>query len=95
MPPQNQSKEQDTIQLRKEIRDRLTGFIVASLGLVAGLAWNDAVRATIDYLFPLPNDSLSAKFMYAIIISLIAVIITVYIMRLLQPPAPPTANQQK
>lgn len=87
------NKDKDVVQLRKEVRDRLIGFIVASFSLVAGLAWNDAVKDLIERLFPVPTDSVSAKFMYAIIISLIAVIITVYMMRLLQPPPPPSEDK--
>ena len=67
-----------------EIHERTLGYVVGAFGLVAGLAWNDAIHDLIAYLFPLPENTLPAKFLYAAIISIIAVIITVYISRLLQ-----------
>lgn len=67
-----------------EVRERLLGYLVGALGLVAGLAWNDAIRAFIEYAFPLNKDSLTMKFIYAIIITLVIVIATVYLTRFLK-----------
>lgn len=69
--------------LQYEMRDRTVGFITGGLGLVAGLAWNDAIKALIEYLFPLDKDSLPAKFIYAAVISVVVVILSVYLVRLL------------
>ena len=41
--------------LKKEVRERTLGFITGGLGLVAGLAWNDAIKALIDYHVALFN----------------------------------------
>lgn len=68
--------------LREEIRERTISYLVASLGLVAGLAWNEAVKAAIEVLFPLKGDSIIIKFTYAGVITLLAVIITVNLMKL-------------
>lgn len=68
--------------LTKEIRERTIGYVIAAFGLVAGLAWNEAVKASIEYLFPLSKNTLLAKFIYAVIITLIVVIITVNLVRL-------------
>ncbi|MDQ2933023.1 MAG: DUF5654 family protein [bacterium] len=65
-------------QLQLEVRERMTGYILGGLGLVAGLAWNEAIKAAIDYLFPLNKDGLAAKFLYAVIITLV-VALAVYI----------------
>jgi hypothetical protein len=70
--------------VRQEVRNRTVGYIVAALGLVAGLAWNDAIRSLIEYLFPLSANSLRAKFVYAVLITLVIVFITVYLMRIAQ-----------
>lgn len=75
---------QEQKRLHAEIRERTLGYILAAFGLVAGLAWNDAIQSLIGYLFPLPENTLPAKFLYAIIISFIVVMISVYISRLLQ-----------
>jgi hypothetical protein len=57
---------------------------MAGLGLVAGLAWNDAIKNLIEYFFPLEKSSLLAKFVYAFIITLLAVLISLYAMKVLK-----------
>ena len=73
-----------TEKVKREFKEKTVGYITAAFGLVAGLAWNDAVKALIEYLFPLKQDSVFAKFIYAIIMTLIVVIATMYITRLLK-----------
>lgn len=58
-------------------RERAWGYIVAALGLVAGLAWNEAIKGMIDQFFPMQGDSVWAKFVYAIVITLIVVVVMV------------------
>ena len=70
--------------LRREMRERTVGFITGGLGLVAGLAWNDAIKALIEYLFPLGKDSIPAKFIYAAVISAVVIVLSVYLVRLLK-----------
>ena len=72
----------EAIKLKTEIRERTLGYMLAAFGFVAGLAWNDAIQALISHLFPLPENTLPAKFLYAIVISFVAVIISVYMSRL-------------
>ena len=78
-PPVN---TQADIKLRTEIRERTLGYMLAAFGLVAGLAWNDAIQTLISYLYPLPENTLPAKFMYAVIISIVVVVISVSMSRL-------------
>ncbi len=73
-PPVN---SQEDIKLRAEIRERTLGYMLAAFGLVAGLAWNDAIQTLIAYLYPGPENTLSAKFLYALIISVVVVSISV------------------
>lgn len=70
--------------IREEARERTLGFVLAALGFVAGLAWNDAIKALIDSLFPLGKDSLPARFIYAVAVTIVVVVITVYLVRWLQ-----------
>lgn len=70
--------------VRQEVKRKTVGYIVAALGLVAGLAWNDAIKSLIDYLFPLSGNSVWAKFTYALIITLAAVSVSVYLLRLVR-----------
>ena len=68
-------------ELRREVKQRITGYIVAALGLVAGLAWNDAIRALIEYVFPMDQGSVWAKFIYAALVSVILVVAAYLIVR--------------
>lgn len=52
----------------------------ASLGLVAALAWNEAIKALIKKILG-DDDSLVALFTYAIIATLIAVVVLLILAR--------------
>ncbi len=65
--------------LKQKVRTQTTTYILAGLGLVAGLAWNEAIKELIDWLFPLDRGSIGAKFIYAIIITLVVVMIGTYL----------------
>lgn len=83
MPPVDfQKVKEEGKTLQKEMRERTLGFITGGLGLVAGLAWNDAIKALIEYLFPLGKNSIPAKFIYAALISVIVVVLSMYLVRL-------------
>lgn len=73
--------EQD---IHAEAREKISGYISAGFGLVAGLAWNDAIKELIETFFPNTSNTLVAKFGYAILVTLLAVIVTVYFVRLLK-----------
>jgi hypothetical protein len=75
-------KKSKKVKIREEFQKRITGYIVAAFGLVAGLAWNEAIKASIEYFFPMSRNSLLAKFIYAILITLVLVLITIYLTRL-------------
>jgi hypothetical protein len=72
------SRSQD---VREEVRVQVRGYIIAALGFVVGLAWNDAIRALIRYLFPLEQNSLLAQFIYAIGLTIVVVMISVYVVK--------------
>ncbi len=68
-------------EIKKELQQRMIGYIVGALGLVAGLAWNDAIKSLIEYLFPLSKNTLLAKFIYAVLMTFIIGIIASYLIR--------------
>jgi len=76
-------KEEQT-RLRKEIRERTIGYILAAFSLVAGLAWNEAIKAFIEQFFSNSQNSVAVKFLYAILVTMIIVIITVYLAKLIE-----------
>ena len=53
----------------------------AALGLVAALAWNDAIKETIKLLMS-DDESLTSKYIYAILATAIAVIVVLILARL-------------
>ena len=65
----------------KELRKRAFGYITTAFGLVAGLAWNEAIKAFIEHFFPLSQSGMIAKFVYAAFITVLLVFISVYILR--------------
>lgn len=64
----------------KEIRQKTLGYILAGFGFVAGLAWNDAVKSLIDYIYPAPGDVLFSKFLYACIVTILLVLLGTYVL---------------
>ena len=68
-------------EIEKQIRERTVGYIIAALGLVAGLAWNDAMKSVIEYFFPIGHNTIFAKSIYALIVTCILVIISIRITR--------------
>jgi hypothetical protein len=52
----------------------------ASLGLVAALAWNEAIKATLALLGL--GDSLAGLYAYAIVATVIAILVLVYLGKL-------------
>ena len=69
-------------ELEREIREKTLGYILTSFGLVAGLAWNEAIKAFIERFFSDPRNGLQAKFLYAIVMTIVVVVISLYLTRL-------------
>lgn len=70
--------------IREAIRERTISYILAAFGLVAGLAWNEAVKSLIEYIFPVAQKTLLAKFVYAVVLTIVLVIFSVYLARFIK-----------
>lgn len=68
--------------LRQELRERTIGYILAGFGITAGLAWNEAIKSLIEYIFPLSANTIITKFIYAILMTFIVVVMAVYLVRI-------------
>lgn len=77
-----QSLKKTSKDLRQELRVRTLTYLLAAFGFVTGLAWNDAVTAGIAYFFPGDKDSLFAKLLYAVFVTLLVVVVSFYLNRL-------------
>jgi hypothetical protein len=73
----------ESLDIKKEVRSRTFGYISAALGLVAGLAWNDAISVLINTLFPLAKETILIKFLYAVLVTVVVVILIQYLERLI------------
>lgn len=73
--------QQNITHVEQAIKEKTIGYITAALGLVAGLAWNDAIKTLIDYFFPFAKSSLVAKLLYATIMTIIVAIFSFILLR--------------
>ena len=64
--------------MKKEVVDKLAALITAAFGLVAALAWNDTIKAIFKAVFG-ENSDLTAMVVYAVIVTVIAEIATIWI----------------
>lgn len=76
-------EEEKKTNLKREITQRSIGYITAGFGLVAGLAWNDAIRTTIEIVVPGGANTIIAKFIYAFVFTIFLVIVTVQLNKFL------------
>ena len=81
----------DKEELAKRLRAARRGvwrktltYVSAGLGLVIGLAWNDAIVTFINQLFPDPRKTVIAKFVYAGMITFIVGFVLYYLERSLE-----------
>lgn len=65
----------------KMVLQSMIALASAALGLVAALAWNDAIKETIKLLMA-DDESLTAKYTYAILATAIAVVVVLILARL-------------
>ena len=80
MSEQKQTAEEKK-DLKIEILEQVASLATSGFGLVAALAWNDAIKAVFVQLFPRPGDNVIALVGYALIITVLVVIITIQLGR--------------
>ena len=72
-------------EIKKQVRSQTAGYLTGALGLVAGLAWSDAIKALIAVLFPFAKNGIVAMFVYAVVITVAVVLIGSYLLKPAQP----------
>lgn len=65
------------------IRQKIFGYIAAGFGLVAGLAWNDAIKSLIEYLIPSSGNTVIAKAVYALVLTLFVGLFLFYLEKII------------
>jgi Family of unknown function (DUF5654) len=69
--------------MQKEVIDKIAALMTTALGLVAALAWNSAIQEIFRLIF-VQQNSLWTMIFYGVIVTIIAVVITIMIGRGLQ-----------
>ncbi len=70
-----------TKAFRIQVLETIAALMTAAFGLIAALAWNDAIGTAIKNTFS--NDPGIGQFIYAIVVTIIAVVATILIGRML------------
>ncbi|MEM7820368.1 MAG: DUF5654 family protein [Candidatus Aenigmatarchaeota archaeon] len=65
--------------MKKEIIDKIAALMTAAFGLIAALAWNDAIKSLFAPGGALAFISAYGIWVYAILVTVIAVIATIWI----------------
>ncbi len=66
--------------LKVQVLDKIGALVTAAFGLVAALAWNGAIIAIFKEIFG-EAESIGPMLMYAILVTIVAVILTIIVAR--------------
>jgi Mg2+/citrate symporter len=67
--------------LTAEVLDKFAELITVALGLVAALAWNEAIQQLFTVVLGEEGGALAAKFVYAVIVTLVVIFATIWVSR--------------
>jgi hypothetical protein len=67
--------------MKKEVINKISTLVISAFGLVAALAWNGAIQSIFKEIFGSP-DGIWSMLTYAIVVTIIAVIITVWLAKI-------------
>lgn len=83
MPEEKPLTKSQKKKVHQAVVQKMTTLILAGFGLVAALAWNDAIKSLFETIFG-KQQSLIAKFLYAIFITAIIVVISIKLRSLMK-----------
>ncbi len=81
-------------ELKVQLLETFAALITAAFGLVAALAWNETIKKAVAEVFG-SSDDLVGLLVYAIIVTVLAVIMTLLIARALGKAKAAVANEKK
>jgi TRAP-type C4-dicarboxylate transport system permease small subunit len=67
--------------MKEQVLDTIAALMTAAFGLIAALAWNTAIADAVHQYFAKPGDQLTGEFVYAILVTILAVIAIILIAR--------------
>jgi uncharacterized membrane protein YidH (DUF202 family) len=68
------------VPLKVEVLDKIAALVTAAFGLVAALAWNEAIKAIFKEIFG-TAEAIGPMLIYAIVVTIVAVILTIIVAR--------------
>lgn len=71
---------EEKINVRTEMIEKLAALVTAAFGLVAALAWNEAIKAILREVFG-SADQVGSMIVYAVIVTGMAVVVTILVGR--------------
>jgi len=74
--------QKETDALTKEARKETLKYILGAFSFIVGLAWRDATQALVEYIYPEGSGSIIFLFAYAIVFTIIVVVLGRYSTRL-------------
>ena len=66
--------------MQKEVIEKIAALITAAFGLIAALAWNEAIQEIFRLVFG-DQSGIWAMLFYAVVVTIIAVVVTIWIGR--------------
>lgn len=84
MPDNNLENSLEKKSLKIEVLEKMGQLVTTGFGIVAALAWNDFIKSLFEKLFPKPQDNLLAMLGYAIVVTVLVVLLTIQLGRLLE-----------
>jgi len=82
-PPRSKQALTSLKATNRQVFLQTLALVNSAFALVAALAWNEAVKSLIDHYFKSGSD-LYSRFIYAIIITILVVIVTSRLTKLMQ-----------
>ncbi len=73
-------------EVKGQVLQTIATLMTTAFGLIAALAWNEAIKAIILQLVP-KGDGITGLLIYAVLITIIAVVATILIGRAIAKPA--------
>jgi hypothetical protein len=70
----------EVIIMQKEVIEKIAALITAAFGLIAALAWNEAIQEIFRLVFG-DQSGIWAMLFYAVVVTIIAVVVTIWIGR--------------
>ena len=65
--------------MKKDVIDKISALMAAAFGLIAALAWNDAIKSLFVEGGPLAFVASYGVWVYAVLVTVIAVVVTIWI----------------